>query len=140
MKLVKQYPYISFLIIFSIVLALIGIYVALLKLIYHAVRYERHETITDEKGRTIKAVPMEDIPNNSTAYQSSVIKRVGTAKSFYESQTNTTTSQIDCLPYRKIGSGEFSMVAYFEEHGREVTIPQIISLRMILMSKKRFIF
>jgi len=135
---IKKYPYISYLIIFSIVWILIGIYVAFVLLV---VKRESKLRTTDDNQREIttekRSTKLADFPTSEVPTDTNpIFKQYKTAKSFYDSQTNVTTSQSEYLPNRKIVSAEFSMVAYFKEYGKKVSTPENISLRLALISEE----
>lgn len=148
MRFIKQYPHISTLLIFSTVLFFIGVYVAVLKYaIETGTRSHGYSVAHDPpppapyRGRNgggetrpvLVAAPVSrgDYSNPPVT----VIKEVGKAKATYYSGADNTITQTEYFPLRKIGNGEFTMVAFFENEGFTLRMPDMISLRMFVMSK-----
>lgn len=126
MKLIKQYPYISSLLIFSIFWFLVGVYVAFV--MPTGKRIQPHYTYGKGSGTTTAA-------RETDKPAVTVIKQVRTAKSSYYSYLDKTVNQIEYLPLHKVGSSELTMVAYFEREGFTLRVPDKISFRLVVMSK-----
>lgn len=140
MKFIKQFPYISSLLIFSIALVFIGIYAALIMSISNTNRRRPHvypeATYGGGSGNT-SSVPKRPASseNKSNSSQTTVIKKTGTAAATYYNDRDMTITQTDYASFRKIGSDEFTIVAYFESNGFTLEEPKNVWLRMVLLAK-----
>lgn len=142
MKFIKQYPYISSLLIFSSALFVIGIYAAFIMSLEDSGINRRYKSNGSgiDPGYVYKVKPpVADAPvsepekyNNPSI---SIIKQTGTAKATYYRSSDSTITQTDYFPFRKVDSAEFTLVASFEHPGFTLEVPEEISLRLVLLSK-----
>ena len=134
MRVLKQYPQISFLIIFSLGTFSIGVCLAIFdNLSFKMYQHDRPSMTISYPSHNESLIPRpaDDSTSNSTKPAVSVIKEIGKTKAKYYSHTGTTIYETSYLPVCTGASSRIMMQAYLETQSKEVYSVDKIYLRLV---------